>query len=466
MRSEKVIIVGAGLAGLSAAYTLKKAGIGSVIVEARGDYGTRCRSYWDDGYMFFAGAGSTEPQWSTTWEYIDEFGITPVDATKTRYGWMIDGKLRTISMGLGLKSLAEFVKFFFTGWPRGTYIQLVKAFKNMMPYMKGMDIENHNLESLAPIADQSAEEWIVAHGGQKASDWFFHSLLSTMVLGRASDICIAHPITLFSLMQGTYTLEGGMGILSEKLFEQVGNQVIFNTPVDEIRIEDGKATGIVIGGEFIEADHVICCTDAVDALKLMPGLPQNMRAQLETCRYSSTYYYQFGLKKPLVDNDQTKDTNTLVVMYEPNADTHLCLCSLGHPDTEHPVVTVATRGWLDDELTAMSDEDRRRLVIRDIQKVCPEFPDEPYKERCFRWDRAINLEAPGQFNAINDFKANHQFDVKDLYFAGEYLFLIASTEGAMHTGKLAAQKLVEDINKRDAEIAAQALREEIEKQLS
>ena len=57
----------------------------------------------------------------------------------------------------------------------------------------------------------------------------------------------------------------------------------------------------------------------------------------------------------------------------------------------------------------------------------------------------MNLEAPGQFVAIQDLLNNHMRDVQGLYLAGEYLFLIASTEGALKTGKQAAERAIEDV---------------------
>jgi oxygen-dependent protoporphyrinogen oxidase len=36
-------------------------------------------------------------------------------------------------------------------------------------------------------------------------------------------------------------------------------------------------------------------------------------------------------------------------------------------------------------------------------------------------------------------------DVNGLYLAGEYLFLIASTEGALSTGKKAAEMVIKDL---------------------
>ncbi|MFZ1178171.1 MAG: FAD-dependent oxidoreductase, partial [Mycobacterium sp.] len=171
-------------------------------------------------------------------------------------------------------------------------------------------------------------------------------------------------------------------------------------------------------------------------------LPESMRRSLETCKYSSTYYYQFGLEKPLVENT---DTPFYLVMIPASEQTILDFASLGHPSNDKPIVIAPTRGWEDEKLTQMSEEERRRLVISEVQKICPAFPDEPKITKVFRWDRAINLESPGQFVAIQDLLKNHARDVRGLYLSGEYLFLIASTEGALATGKEAAEMAIDDL---------------------
>ncbi|ETZ97961.1 flavin containing amine oxidoreductase family protein [Mycobacterium kansasii 732] len=52
---------------------------------------------------------------------------------------------------------------------------------------------------------------------------------------------------------------------------------------------------------------------------------------------------------------------------------------------------------------------------------------------------------PGQFVAIQDLLDNHMNDVAGLYLAGEYLFPIACTEGALATGKKAAETVIDDL---------------------
>ncbi|KZS70090.1 FAD-dependent oxidoreductase [Mycobacterium pseudokansasii] len=93
----------------------------------------------------------------------------------------------------------------------------------------------------------------------------------------------------------------------------------------------------------------------------------------------------------------------------------------------------------------MSKEEPRRLAISELQKICPSFPDDPKITKVFRWDRAINLQSPGQFVAIQDLLDNHMNDVAGLYLAGEYLFPIACTEGALATGKKAAETVIDDL---------------------
>ncbi len=448
MSTKNLVVVGAGCAGLSATYTLRKSGIDVITFEASDVVGGRCRTVMEDGYEFMSGAGSTEPQWSTTYQYLEELGLLDrvYSIQKQRYGFVRNGKVRTLLIGGNLwetiKALPENIKFFFTGIPWKTYPQILKSVAALSKYMKLVDTKNHNFDALAEISNMSTEEFVLKHGGPEALEWVFHPFLSTMVLAPPKDISVAHPISLFSLMKGMRSMRGGMGSITAGLYENVKDCIRLNTPVNKVVINDNKVVGVETKDGFVEADQVICAVDAVLARQLIPDLPEAMRRALETCRYSSTYYYQFGLEKPLVE---TTDTPFYLVMIPASEQTVLDFASLGHPSKDKPVVIVPTRGWEDEKLAQMSEQERRRLVISEVQKICPAFPDEPKITKVFRWDRAINLESPGQFVAIQDLLKNLGRDVRGLYLSGEYLFLIASTEGALATGKKAAEMAIDDL---------------------
>ena len=288
----------------------------------------------------------------------------------------------------------------------------------------------------------STEEFVLKHGGPLALEWFFHPFLSLMVLARPMDISVAHPISLFALMKGMRSIQGGMGVITAGLYEKVKDHVRLNTPVKKVVLQDDKVVGVETQDGFVAADQVICGLDALVTRQVIPDLPETMRKPLETCHYSSTYYYQFGLEKPIVE---PKETAFYVVTMPPSEDTILDFMSLASISKDKPVVIIPTRGWEDAKLKDLTPVERRRQVLDEIQRYVPQFPSEPKITRVYRWDRAVNLESPGQFVAIQDLLKNHMRDVSGLYLAGEYLFLIACTEGAMATGKQAAEMAVEDL---------------------
>ena len=57
MKSKRVIIVGGGAAGLGAAYTLKKRGIQSLLLEASDHVGGRLAGDEVDGFLIDYGCG-------------------------------------------------------------------------------------------------------------------------------------------------------------------------------------------------------------------------------------------------------------------------------------------------------------------------------------------------------------------------------------------------------------------------
>ena len=449
MSNKKVVVVGAGCAGLSATYTLRKQGVDVVCFEARDAVGGRCRSIQEQGYLFSVGAGCTEPQWETTFQYLNEFGLMDkvYSVQKQRFGIVRKGKIHTVFMGGSLwdmiKALPEDISFLLTGMPWKALPQTVKAFSAMRKYSKKIDTKHHNFEALAEISNISTEEFVIKHGGPDALNYVFHTFLALMVLARPKDISVAHPISLFSLMKGMRCLEGGMGIITASLYERVKDSVRLNTPVNKIVIKNNRVVGVETKDGFVEADKVICAVDAVLTRQLIPDLPEAMRKPLETCKYSSSYYYQFGLEKPFVYSK----TEFFVVVNPPDVNTVVSWVSKGNRAGDKPLAIVATRGWEDDKLVNMAPEERRRLVIKEVQKLFPQFPDEPVITKLFRWERAVNLEAPGQFVAIQDLLKNHMRDVEGLYLSGEYLFLIACTEGALATGKQAANSVISDLKK-------------------
>ena len=301
-QTPRIAIVGAGLSGMSAAYTLKKAGVWADVYEAGGAPGGRCRNDYTDGYEFFMGAGSTEPQWETTFTYLHELGIEDhvvQQAGEAGIGFVTNGQIHILRLGGSpaetMKSLAAFLPAF----PASVYAQGIKFLGFMSKYTKALDFEKGDFTALDELSDVSIYDWCHQNGYPDLCTYVLDPLVGNMVTANSHMVSMGHVIMLFSLMTGMCSMDGGMGLISESLFAQVEDRVHFHRKVEEVVIEDGKVRGLKIDGELVEADHVIVGLDAIRTLALVPGLSEAQKKALEACNYSKVVYYQFGLEKPI-----------------------------------------------------------------------------------------------------------------------------------------------------------------------
>ena len=441
-QTPRIAIVGAGLSGMSAAYTLKKAGVWADVYEAGGAPGGRCRNDYTDGYEFFMGAGSTEPQWETTFSYLHELGIEDHvvnQAGEAGIGFVTKGQIHILRLGGNpadtMKSLAQFLPAF----PASVYAQGVKFLGFMGKYTKALDFEAGDFSALDELSDVSIYDWCHANGYDDLCTYVLDPLVGNMVTANSHMVSMGHVIMLFSLMTGMCSMDGGMGVISEALFAQVEDRVHFHQKVEEVVIEDGKVRGLKIDGALVEADHVIVGLDAIRTLKLVPGLSAAQKEALSTCNYSKVVYYQFGLEKPI------EALRHSAAFFAANESNWLAGVSQSNEEKGYPIILSQSRIEHFDELMAMSEEERTAKMISETRKVLPEFPENPKIVKNYVWDIAVNLEGPGQFKAVNELKANHMNDIEGLHLAGDYMFLIASTEGSMDAGRRRAEEILTDM---------------------
>ncbi|EMF0238055.1 phytoene desaturase [Enterococcus hirae] len=77
-------------------------------------------------------------------------------------------------------------------------------------------------------------------------------------------------IPMIELFYGVYFIEGGMYTLAislARLFEELGGKIVYETSVDEILIDNKIAKGIRIGKEQVMADAIVCGADFPYAMK-------------------------------------------------------------------------------------------------------------------------------------------------------------------------------------------------------
>ena len=452
--AEKIIIVGGGCAGLSAAYQLHKAGVDFTLLEATERVGGRVRFRENGDIYYNDGAAFTEPQWGTTFEYIEELGLTEQAHNQTNcavYGFWLDGKVQFFDAGENL--FAELLKI--KGLPKGIVMQGLKFLPAFAKDLMLVGRENHDYSKLDKVSRMSTREYCEKHGAPLIADNLLGPMLGTMTLGSTDQVGVAHPIALLGGMQGMVEIEGGLKTINERIYEKIQDKVQLNTPVEEIVIEDGKVKGVKLAsGEFMEADKVMCATDAKLAMKLMPNASPAMIDAWDSTLYSRSWHYVYYIPGRPVPDD-------FVALFIPENEDSLITTIFGmdtRPENQVPGTEAKhdfnggatffhtfTASWHEDELEGLTDEERDARVAAEVEKFFPGVLQDAELVGANYLERAISLVPAGSFDKINDLVDNHLDDIEGLYLGGEYMFLVACTEGAWDTGKKAGLKMLAEL---------------------
>jgi oxygen-dependent protoporphyrinogen oxidase len=311
----KVLIIGGGITGLSAAYYLAKRGIGSTVFESRPRFGGVIQTEHVAGCTLEAGPDSFISAKPAALELIRELGLAGEvigsnDFSRKTYVWK-QGRLLPLPEGLMMMVPTKIMPLLATpllGWS-------TKA--------------RMGLELFHPprrhTEDQSVSAFITEHYGPEAVDYLAEPLLSGIYGGNPDDLSVTSVLPRFvslaqrygSLTRGVLierakverakpasnhvppaplfrTLKGGLQQMIDALVASIRGTV----EVCHRRVEALERTGpgfrLRAGGDWIAADHVIVACEAHCAAPLVESLDGRLAALLAGVPYSSSMTVALG----------------------------------------------------------------------------------------------------------------------------------------------------------------------------
>ncbi len=104
MNEKRVVVVGGGVAGLGAAYTLKGRGLVPVVFEGSGRVGGRLAGERVGGFSIDAGADFFCSSYDAVFRVCEELGLALV-ASRMKLGWFRNGRWTTTTPGLSVGNL-------------------------------------------------------------------------------------------------------------------------------------------------------------------------------------------------------------------------------------------------------------------------------------------------------------------------------------------------------------------------
>ena len=251
-----VVVVGGGLAGLSAAYYLARAGVSVTLFEKAASPGGRAATLNYDDYRFNRGIHALYTGGAAS-EVLQELGITYSGHSPKRVFLLLQGKLHMAPVDLLTLLRTDLLNI-------ADKLELMRLFTTIPR------LDAHQLRYM------SVQEWLERNIRRPVVRQFLEALACTYVYSAALDMVSAEVLIMqmqITLKHPIHYIDGGWQTLVDKLrekAEQAGAHIVSGTRVEAVEHEGGNAQGVRLrDGRMVGASAVIIATSPRDAAKLV-----------------------------------------------------------------------------------------------------------------------------------------------------------------------------------------------------
>lgn len=310
---SKVMIIGAGLTGLSAGIYLQEKGINTEIFEISGQAGGMCiawerKGFWFDGCIHWMVGTAPGNSIYDIYREVDALKEDTVIYNTGSIKTEIDGKMYDIPL-----TLKEFQDFLLSISPEDS--DAIKEFCCLVEKMRDTKMPISAPSGISEFIDfmkYSRGFLSLAMKYSKVSVKSYAERFKSALIKKLFYSMMAPEFSLTGLimMLGTrmgnnagYPMGGAHEVISriESKYLSLGGKINFNSKVDEIVVKDGKAAAVKSKGNVYPAAAVIAACDMYDTLKNMLG-GKYQHPQLDNMLESAELFpplllVSFGLNK-------------------------------------------------------------------------------------------------------------------------------------------------------------------------
>jgi oxygen-dependent protoporphyrinogen oxidase len=450
-RTPKVAVVGAGLAGLGAAWRLSRAGCDVALFEREPRPGGRATSETIDGYTLEPVASTVSTADRALLEWIAEVGLhdellplRPVIAAVAHRDRVVEIDPRSLP---GIARIP--------GVRRIQALRLLRLSRLIARFGDRLDPERP--ARAADLDDRSLADFGELYFGASVVDRW----MAPLAFGASSADARESSRALFLLR---YVTHGGSrvglprGSFGE-LAETAASKLATYTDLEVERLERRRGTGLrmlVRGGRTLDVDAAVVATSAPDAARIAdPLLSSAERDGFARVRYAPSVTLAAALRRPFA-------AHPLEVRYPRSEGSALAMALLEPgvsggrvPDAHGLVLLRATAKWGRAHLEAPDDAVAKHLVEA-FERVHPGFRNAVLFQRVLRAARGFPCFDVGRYREIARFEGvqvDRRLRGRRLYFAGDYL-MDPSWNGALLSGYRAAEAVRADLTGEAADAAS------------
>ncbi len=433
--TRRIAVVGAGIAGLTAAYFLKQAGHDAVVLEASSRVGGRMTSDVIDGFTIDRGAQFLSNKYPVLSDLIARLHLTQAvfDIT-ARKGTVRNGRLRKYRTSgaftpvrTGLLTVPAWLRLVWGG------VRLRRTIRSL---------PTNDLSAWSAFDDVDAQTWSDDYFGAEVTRYMIEPPVGGLYFQSLSANARAVPLltSAFFYAGSTLTgLAGGIGALPERLATEL--DVRLDRPVRSLRVSDAGVE-LEMDSEHMVADRVILATTGSAARVLYAQANDVERRLLETaysCSLTVAVMVKASYRMPA-------DMSDLYGFFIPKAERGVVasVANEGCKDKARVgnghLLVAFVAGEAAPGLIDRDDAEIAAAVLPELDVHYPGVSGAVSAVKVYRWKEAMPCSPVGRSTLVAQYRATRD-ELTRVFLAGDYMGM-PFTEGAAETGAWAARSLV------------------------
>ena len=447
---RRILVLGAGLAGLAAAYELRRAGHQVTLIEARDRAGGRVytvREPFADGQHAEAGALFVPNNHDLTLRYAKLVGLSlePAMPLFESRLYFVHGK-RVVPSSSGAEWPYELSAAEREAGRAGLWQRYLGDAQKLVGDMSAASWPS--APGLADLDRMSGAEFLRSRGASPGAvallrvgflDLMGDGIESYSALQMLQRVALAERAG-----QRTYVIRDGSDRLAQGLAAMLGSSIRYRSRV--VRLEPGERSAAVVVEhdgvrQRLSADRIICTLPlpVLRGIEVSPSFSREKKRAIDELRYTSVVrvLMQFGEKFWNADNLHVLTTTDLPIAWL----------------FEHTVNQPGRRGILEAQavgaaarrLAAMPEAERVEFALSQVEQVYPGARRHYQRAQSHSWDAdpwargAFAYFRPGQMVALAPHLARPEGAV---HFAGDHTSLWSGwMQGALESGLRAAGEM-------------------------
>jgi len=435
---KRIIVVGAGLAGLSCAYELDQAGFNVILIEARSRPGGRVRTYRDpfaDNLYAEMGAEYVDSTDTYVKEYCKKFDLKVLPA-KQYDGVYVRGQRLTMK---GLRSGADVLPF--KGTLKGKLFgQEVQYIQKWIDLVKKKGVTSPEVQAL----DKMSVEEILKYGGAPKDiiDLYTYTNATeeTTVPSKMSALNMVLANTKISSFNEN-TVEGrifgGNDQLPRIFAKKLGSKIKYNRSLQRLDFDSKGVTATVKENEKLTSITAIKCVLAIPAsilknININPGFSTEKTNCIKTQQYGHAMKIAMQYRRRFWDDKNSIGQRVF---------TDTSLRRIYHFSIDQPgprgILLSFTSGEDAIKLGRLDENKRMKIAQNTCKNIWSESPQYWEKGITKYWNEDPWVKASYSVDGIGqkDFREILAKPEGPVFFAGEHTAIQrASMNGAIESG--------------------------------